>query len=154
MPAEPMAAPPDDVSLARLPGRVRIAAGAALLAGTFGVIDVAQLFGLIDRIRGPFAIVPHAMGIEAVGGIVGAGALFRARTWGPWTAVASTGLLWVTSSAWFLFAAANGFFSLFGFFVPCFGLAAMVLTLRARKACNETARARGRLAEQGFELGL
>ncbi len=144
---------PDDTALAAVPVLVKLAAGVVFLAGAIGAIHVLQLFGLIGRIRGPFAFAPHAMGLESAGAIVAGVALARARGWAWWVASTSGGLLWTTSAAWFLFALGNGFFTLFGFLVPCLGFGALVFGLLARKACQVTAEARRRLAEQGFELG-
>jgi hypothetical protein len=144
----------DDTALATLPPRVKVAAAVIFMAGAFGMIHVAQLFGLVARIQGPWAAVPHAMGFAAAcTGLAGV-SLYRARPWAAWLGASAGGVLWATSTAWFLFAAANEFFTLFGVVVPFFALAALVFALRARKACEITAAARRRLAEQGFELGV
>lgn len=150
----PIPEAPDDVALAALPVQVKSAAGAALLAGLFGVVDVLQLFGIIRRIEGVFGAFPALMGIESLAALAAAFFLYRARPWAPWVGMASGGLLWLTSSAWFLFAAANGLVTLFGLLVPFFGLAVLVLAIVSRKHCQVTAQARERLAAQGLELGV
>jgi hypothetical protein len=142
------------MALAALPAPVKAAAGAALVAGLFGVVDVLQLFGIIRHIDGIFGALPALMGIESLAALAAAFVLYRVRPWAPWLGMASGALLWMTSSAWFLFAAANGVVTLFGLLLPFLGLAVMVLTLVSRKACQVTAQARERLAAQGLELGV
>jgi hypothetical protein len=137
-----------------LPSSVKAAAATAMLAGVFGLFDVLQLFGVINHIDGFFSIAPTLMGIESAGSVAAAFFLFRARRWAPWLGAAAGGLLWATSSAWFLFAAMNGFITLFGLLIPLLGLGELVMAMVARKACESTAQARERLAAQGLELGV
>jgi hypothetical protein len=115
---------------------------------------VAQLFGVLLFIRGVYAALPYVMALEAAAACAAGAGLFRLRAWAPWAAVIANALLWLTSGFWCLFSLANGFLTLFGFVVPALAFAALIATWRARKAADVAARARMRLREQGFELGL
>jgi len=107
--------------LAALPARVKTAAGVALLAGVFGVFHVLQLFGVLRRIDGILGAFPTLMSVASLATVAASLLLFRAQRRAPWIAIGSGALPWVTSSIWFLFAAANGFVTLFGFLVPFLG---------------------------------
>jgi len=139
---------------AALPAKVKATAGAALVAGIFGGAHVLQLFAVIGRIEGLFSVFPALMGVESLAAVAAALFLYRARRWAPWLGVTSGVLLWATSSAWFLFALANGLVTLFGFVEPFLALLVVVLALVSRQACQATADARERLAAQGLELGV
>jgi hypothetical protein len=152
MSPNPLAA--DDTLLAVVPRLVKVAGGVTFLAGACAALHVLQLLGVVSAIRGAFVVLPYAMALAAAAALVGGVALARARSWGPAAAMAASGLLWATSSAWFLFAIVNGLFTLFGFFVPGLALAALVLALLSRKPCAVVAAARQRLEQQGLELGL
>lgn len=144
----------DDTTLAVLPRSARVAAALSFVAGAFGAVHVAQLFGVLLFIRGPYAALPYLMAVEATAALAAGVGLFRLRGWAPWTAVIASAVLWLTSGFWCVFALAHGFLTLFGFLVPALALAALIATWRARKAADVAARARIRLREQGFELGL
>jgi hypothetical protein len=150
----PGALPADDTALAVVPRVVRVAGGLSFLVGAFAAAHVLQLFGVISAVRGAFVVLPYAMAVEAVAALVGGTGLARARSWGPWTAILAAASLWATSSVWFLFALANGLFTLFGFMVPGLAVIAFVLALLARKPCAVASAARKRLEEQGLDLGL
>jgi hypothetical protein len=77
-----------------------------------------------------------------------------ARGWAAWASIATAGLFALTSGAWFLFALVNGIFTLFGMIVPGLATLAFVLAVVAKDACQATARARARLAQEGLELGV
>src|SRR5258708_4115226 len=144
----------DDLAAAATPARVRAAGITLLVAGGFGALHVVQLYGVIIVIRGPFSLAPHLMAIETVAALVVGVSLARARGWAAWSAIVVAALLAATSGAWFLFAMANGLFTLFGMFVPGLAMLALVLAFVAQTACLATARARERLEQQGLELGV
>jgi hypothetical protein len=144
----------DDVAAAAAPGRVRVAGAIVLMAGAFGVMHVAQLFSVITVLRGPFAIVPYLLAVETVTAVVSGVGLARARSWAPWPAIATAGLLAVTGGAWFLFALANGLFTFFGMLVPGLGALALAFAVVAKGPCEQAAAARRRLEQAGFELGV
>jgi Na+/proline symporter len=120
----------------------------------FGVLHVVQIYGVVTRIQGAFAAVPHVMAVQAAAAVVSGLSLARARGWAPWAAIVTSGLLWITASLWFVFALSNGLFTLFGMLVP--GLAALTLVFAfvAKRPCEATAKARERLERQGLELGV
>jgi len=143
-----------DLAAAATPASFR-AAGAVLFAtGAFGLLHVVQLFGVLTTIRGPFAFVPHLMTLETVTALVVGVGLSRARGWAAWPATIIAALFAATSGAWFLFALVNGLFTLFGMMVPGLATLALVLAAVAKGPCQATARARERLEQQGFDLGV
>jgi hypothetical protein len=151
---QPNPTPTDDLDLAAVPPWVKIAGGVLATAGVFGVFHVLQLFGVLSRVPGVFAALPPIMGAVSVAAVVTGVAFARARSWSPWAAVVTAALLWLTTAAWFLFAAVEGFFTLFGFVVPVMGFGALVVTLMGRKKCAIAAAARRRLEQQGLEFGV
>jgi hypothetical protein len=151
---QPNAPPSDDLELAVVPSWVKISGGVLATAGVFGVFHVLQLFGLLSRVPGAFAVLPPLMGLASVAAVVLGVAFARARSWSPWPAVVAAALLWLTTTAWFLFGAVNFFFTFFGFVVPVMGFGALVVTLLARKKCAIAAAARRRLEQQGLEFGV
>ena len=144
----------DDVAAAAAPGLVRVTGAIVVMAGAFGVLHVAQLFGVITFIEGAFAAMPYLLGLETVTAFVAGIGFARARTWAPWTAIASSGLLAATSSVWFVFALANGLFTFFGMLVPALAGLAFALAFVAKGPCERAAAARKRLEQAGFELGV
>lgn len=149
-----MATSDDDVAAAAAPGRVRVAGAIVLMAGAFGVLHVVQIFNVITFIRGPFVVVPYLLGVETVTAVVAGVGLARARSWAPWAAIATAALLCLTAAAWFIFALANGLFTLFGMLVPGLGALALAFAVVAKRPCDEAAAARKRLERAGFELGV
>jgi hypothetical protein len=144
----------DDVAAAAAPGRVRVAGAVVLMAGAFGLLHVVQLFNVITFIRGPFVAVPYLLAAETITAVVAGVGLARARAWAPWVAIASAALLALTGAAWFLFALANGLFTLFGMLVPGLASLALALAVVAKAPCDAAAAARKRLERAGFELGV
>ena len=133
---------------------MRVAGAIVVMAGAFGVLHVVQLFGVITFIEGAFAAVPYLLGLETATAVVAGIGFARARTWAPWTAIASSGLLAATSAVWFVFAIANGLFTFFGLLVPALAALAFALALVAKRPCEQAAAARKRLERAGFELGV
>ncbi len=146
--------PDDDVASAAAPPRVRVAGAVVLMAGAFGVLHVVQLFNVITFIRGPFAVVPYVMGVEAVAAVVLGVAYARARGWAVLGTIVTAALLAVTSGAWFVFALANGIFTLFGMIEPGLAVLALALAVVAKGACEGASAARKRLEQAGFQLGV
>jgi len=144
----------DDVAAAAARGRVRVAGAIVLMAGAFGVLHVVQLFNVITFIEGPFVAVPYLLAVETVAAVVAGVGLARARAWAPWVAIATAALLALTAAAWFVFALANGLFTLFGMLVPGLAALALALAVVAKRPCDEAAAARKRLEQAGFELGV
>jgi hypothetical protein len=144
----------DDVAASATPKIVRTAGLLLVTAGAFSVLHVIQIFGVVVAIRGPFAFVPHVMAVVAVASLVAGFGLARARAWAPLPAISAASLLAITSGAWFLFAVANGLFTLFGMLVPGMASLATVLAALAKGPCERTAEARKQLERAGFELGV
>src|SRR5262249_48557505 len=115
---------------------------------------VAQLFNVITFIKGPMAAVPYLLGVETVTAVAAGVGLARARAWAPWPAIVTTALLAVTAAVWFLFALVIGIYTFFGMIVPALAAAGLALAVVAKQACEETAAARKRLAQAGFQLGV
>jgi hypothetical protein len=154
MDSSKLASSDDDVASAAAPPRVRVAGAVMLMAGLFGVLHVVQLFNVITYIRGPFVVVPYLLGALAVATVIIGVAFARTRGWAAVAGIVATGLLAVTSGAWFVFAILNGIFTLFGMVEPGLAVLALALAVVARGACESASAARKRLERAGFQLGV